>query len=145
EKWKKLHAKPQSPPVDYERLLAALQIPNQPKTYQKRLVIRYGATIKTVEVDNVAYFFTQEKVTFLTTFEQKKLPIDNTLDELEHLLDPAQFFRINRQFIINVKAIGSMYTHSKSRVKIDLAPASEIETIVSTERSAAFKNWLTGK
>ncbi|KAA9338920.1 LytR/AlgR family response regulator transcription factor [Adhaeribacter soli] len=144
EKWKKLQTPAQKPAIDYQQLLQALQ-PNLPKTFQKRLVIRYGANIKTVEVADIAYFFTQEKITFLNTFENKKLPVDNTLDELEDVLDPAQFFRINRQFIINVKAIGSMYSYSKSRVKIELNPPSDIETIVSTERSSSFKSWLTGK
>jgi two-component system response regulator LytT len=144
EKWKKLRNQNQPVVPDLQKLLQALQ-PNQPKTYQKRLVIRYGPHIKTVEVAEVAYFFTQEKVTFLNTFGNKKLPVDNTLDELEDVLDPAVFFRINRQFIINVKAIGSMCSYSKSRVKIELDPPSEIETIVSTERSSTFKNWLTGK
>ncbi len=143
EKWKKLHAQPKVPVIDYNQLLKALK-PVQ-NNFQKRMVIRYGPHIKTVEVDDVAYFFTQEKVAFLCTFEGKKLPVDATLDELEHLLDPAVFFRINRQFIINVKAIGSMISYSKSRVKVELNPPSEIETIVSTERSATFKNWLTGK
>ena len=142
EKWKKLRPQP-GPALDYQQLINALK-PAQP-TYQKRLVIRYGPHIKTVEVADVAYFLTQEKITFLNTFGNKKLPVDFTLDELENMLDPAIFFRINRQFIINVNAIGNMTSYSKSRVKIDLNPPSEIETIVSTERSATFKNWLTGK
>lgn len=143
QKYKKLHQQNNAPALDYQKLLAALK-PAQP-SYQKRLVIRYGPHIKTVEVAEIAYFFTQEKVTFLCTFEGKKLPVDFTLDELETSLEPAHFFRINRQFIINVKAIGSMFSYSKSRVKIELNPATDIETIVSTERAAAFKNWLTGK
>ena len=142
EKWKKLRPQP-GPALDYQQLINALK-PAQP-THQKRLVIRYGPHIKTVEVADVAYFLTQEKITFLNTFGNKKLPVDFTLDELENMLDPAIFFRINRQFIINVSAIGNMTSYSKSRVKIDLNPPSEIETIVSTERSATFKNWLTGK
>ena len=143
EKWKKLNGQNKPPVLDYQQLLNALKPAQQ--TYQKRLVIRYGPHIKTVEIADVAYFFTQEKVTFLNSFANKKLPVDATLDELEAVLDPAVFFRINRQFIINVKAIGNMTSYSKSRVKIELNPASEIETIVSAERSATFKNWLTGK
>ncbi|MFC5269740.1 LytR/AlgR family response regulator transcription factor [Adhaeribacter terreus] len=143
EKWKRLRSQNTNPVIDYQQLLQALKPAQQ--HFQKRLVIRYGPHIKTVEVADVAYFFTQEKVTFLCTFEGKKLPVDSTLDEQEKELDPTVFFRINRQFIINVKAIGNMLSYSKSRVKIELNPPSEIETIVSTERSATFKNWLTGK
>lgn len=58
------------------------------------------------------------------------------------MLDPEQFFRINRQFIISIRAIGEMRTYSKSRVHIKLIPPVQSETIVSVERSAAFKQWL---
>jgi DNA-binding LytR/AlgR family response regulator len=60
------------------------------------------------------------------------------------MIDPEIFFRINRQFIVNVKAINRMVSYSKSRVKLELQPPTEIETIVSTERSPNFKTWLTG-
>ena len=119
--------------------------PNSKSAYQKRLVIKFGQHLKTVEIADVAYFYTQERVTHLCTFEGKRWPIDQNLDEVEAILDPAQFFRINRQFIINIKAIDAMYSYSKARVKIDLNPASTYETIVSAERAAAFKQWLVGK
>ncbi|MCB0847933.1 MAG: LytTR family transcriptional regulator DNA-binding domain-containing protein, partial [Bacteroidetes bacterium] len=64
------------------------------------------------------------------------------LGKLEALLDPEQFFRINRQFIIGFDSISSMFSYSKSRVKIELEPASDIEAIVSIEKSRDFKDWL---
>lgn len=142
-KYRQLHRTGTPPSIDYSQLLAALNPKQQGQ--QKRLVIRYGQTIKTVEIADAAYFYTEEKVTHVCTFDNKRLPIDHNLDELESILDPARFFRINRQFIISVNAIDSMYSYSKSRVKISLNPPSEIETIVSTERSGDFKEWLLGK
>ncbi|MBP7166821.1 MAG: LytTR family transcriptional regulator DNA-binding domain-containing protein, partial [Bacteroidia bacterium] len=71
-------------------------------------------------------------------------PIDYNLDELETMLDPDQFFRINRQFIINISSIDKMLAWSKSRVKVVLKPPTTEDTIVSTERSPNFKDWLTG-
>jgi DNA-binding LytR/AlgR family response regulator len=112
--------------------------------FKKRILIRFGDVIKAVEVNDVAYFYTESKINFLTTFSNLNYPIDQNLDQLEAILDPAIFFRINRQFIVNVNAILKMVSYSKSRVKLDLKPATEIETIVSTERSPNFKNWLTG-
>lgn len=147
EKFKKNHHKPQaqaSPGIDYAKLLEVLQPQVQPN-FQKRLVIRFGQHLKTVEIANVAYFYTQDRVTHLCTFDGKHLPIDQNLDEVESLHDPAQFFRINRQFIINIAAIDAMYSYSKARVKIELNPKASQETIVSTERAAAFKQWLVGK
>ena len=118
---------------------------NQDKEFQKRIVIRYGDTIKMIEIADIAYFYTEEKINFLCTHSDTRMPIDQNLDELEEILDPKIYFRINRQFIINISAIEKMLTWSKSRVKIILKPASEHETIVSTERSSHFKDWLIGK
>ncbi len=64
------------------------------------------------------------------------------LDTLERNIDPEKYFRINRQFIVGIDSIEQMFSFSKSRVKIKLKPAIDIETIVSTERSPAFKEWL---
>jgi len=144
EKFRKQQSKT-TPGLDYAKLLEVLHPTKEPVTYQKRLVIRYGPHLKTVEIEAIAYFYTQEKVTHLCTFENKRLPVDMTLDEVEAILDPAVFFRINRQFIINVAAIDAMFSYSKSRVKIELKPTCNQETIVSTERAPEFKEWLTGK
>jgi two-component system LytT family response regulator len=129
--------------VDYETILQAIN--DKRKTYQKRIIVRFADIIKAVETDDVAYFFTHEKIDYLRTFSGLNYGIDFHLDELEEILTPEKFFRINRQFIINVKAIDKMFSVSKSRVKLTLTPSCEHETIVSTERSPEFKKWLTGK
>ncbi len=114
------------------------------KEFQKRMVIRFGDTIKMVDIPDVAYFYTEDKINYLCTSGNLRYPIDHNLDELEHLLDPAIFFRINRQFIINIHAIDKMLAWSKSRVKVLLKPSTTEDTIVSTERSPYFKDWLIG-
>jgi two-component system LytT family response regulator len=139
KKWKRL--KGQAPP-DYRQLLESLPVSG---TFQKRLLIKIGQSIRAVEVTDIAYFFTHDKIVTLVTFENRKYPTDYTLDELEEILDPKQFYRINRQFIINNSAIREMYVISKSRVKLILHPPSDMDTAVSAERSAMFKKWLTGK
>ncbi|MEO8147065.1 MAG: LytTR family DNA-binding domain-containing protein [Bacteroidia bacterium] len=141
EKYKQHHLK-QSPAANYSKLLELLN-PGH-KTYQQRIIIRYGENIKAVPVDHVAYFYTEEKYNFLTTLDKISYPIDMNLDEVESIINPKTFFRINRQFIININAIEKMTAYSKSRVKLALNPPSPIETIVSTERSPNFKFWLTG-
>jgi len=60
------------------------------------------------------------------------------------MLDPEKYYRINRQIIIHINAIGEMYAYSKSRVRIELVPPCDFETIASTERSGSFKKWLSG-
>lgn len=129
-----------SPALDIESLLKIYS--TQTKEYKKRFVVRYGEHIKTISTEEIAYFYTEDKINFLTTYENRRFPIDFNLDALEGILNPSVFFRINRQFIISIHAITEMFAYSKSRVLIKLKPTCRHETIVSTERSADFKHWL---
>ncbi|MEY3398845.1 MAG: hypothetical protein RL220_1439 [Bacteroidota bacterium] len=127
--------------IDYTRLAQA--IIREEQRYDRRYLIRYGDQIRTVQSDEIAYIYTMHKAVFLVMFGGKEYPMDKTMDELEKELDPRKFFRINRQFIVNLKSITSMHTASKSRVQLDLNPPFKgDEVIVSTERSPLFKDWL---
>lgn len=139
--WNQQQAAPQP---DWTSLLAGVQSGNNRKSYQKRLVIRYGQQIKALEIKDAAFFYIESKVTILNTFDGKEYPVDQNLEELQHILDPAVFFRINRKMIINIGAISKMSAHSKSRVRLVLSPGFTEEVIVSSERSPVFKEWLKG-
>ena len=138
EKFRKLNKKTAA--LDIDSLLRAY-VP-QPATYKQRFVVRYGEHIRTITTAEIAYFYTEDKVNFLATFEGRRFAIDLNLDHLDTVLDPQQFFRINRQFIISISSIAEMFAHTKSRVLIKLKPPSKHETIVSAERAADFKMWL---
>ena len=136
--------KPGISEIDYSKLARAIL--EEEQKYQRRYLIRYGDQIRTVQSDEIAYFYTTQKSVFLVTFAGKMLPFDKSLDALEQELDPKKFFRINRQFIINMKSIGHMHSVSKSRVQLELQPAyKEGDVIVSTEKSPLFKAWLGDK
>ncbi|MBK8556116.1 MAG: response regulator transcription factor [Lewinellaceae bacterium] len=131
-----------------EKIAAMLHLlqSSRPENYLRRMLIRLGNSIKLVDVNDATYFYTQNKINFLVLLDSgKRLPVDYPLDKLETLLDPEKFFRINRQMIIQLKAIKEMYPFSKSRIKLDLEPPIDLDTIVSTERSAHFKKWLIGE
>ena len=138
-KFKKLSASKDVQPVDLNKML---EVFNTPKDYKTRFIVRYGEHIKTIKIEEVAYFYTEDKINFLTTKEGRRFTVDYNLDNLDNMLDPKTFFRINRQFIISIHAISEMFTYTKSRVLIKLNPPSKHETIVSTERSGDFKLWL---
>jgi two-component system, LytTR family, response regulator LytT len=125
-----------------QNLIEALQKTPQ---YKQRFVLRIGEHMKIIEVPDIAYFYTEHKANFIVTKDGKRYLADNTLDQLEEMLDPKSFFRINRQFIISYASIAEMFTYSKSRVLVKLNPSSKLHTIVSTERSATFKAWLSGE
>ncbi len=127
--------------MNYQALANSLQSDK----YNFRFLIRFGQNIKVVEFRDAAYFYTEDKITFIVTKEGKRYPVEPSLEKLEEMADPRAFFRINRQFIINIESIKEMYAYSKSRVKLKLDPPTDKETIVSTERSPVFKKWLVGK
>jgi len=126
---------------DYKEIVTRL-LSKQPA--DKRFLIRMGQSLRLVHQQDIAYFYTSDKITFMMTREGRKYPMDYTLENLEVMIDPAKFFRINRQYIIHIDAIQQMHAHTKARVRIDLLPGAHEEVIVSTEKSPLFKKWLEG-
>lgn len=139
-KFKSLTPATTFPSIDINKLLQSLQ--PAAIEYKKRFVVRYGEHIKTINIEEVVYFYTEDKATFLCTKDARRFVVDFNLDALDSILDPKVFFRINRQYIISIHSIAEMFSYSKSRVLIKLNPPAKNETIVSTERSADFKHWL---
>jgi DNA-binding LytR/AlgR family response regulator len=142
-KWKRMTNMQASPAIDYTLIAQMLGV--KKPDFLKRLVIRFGDVIKAIEVKDVAYFYTDEKIVYATMADGKNYPVDFTLDQLEKKLDSERFFRINRKFLISYESIARMISYSKSRVKITLVPDTDLEVISSTERSGDFKDWLAGK
>lgn len=128
--------------IDFETLSSIYN--GEKPDYKKRFLISIGEKLKKVEVTDIAYFYAMDKSVFCRTFKNKALPIDHSLDTLEDLLDPANFFRINRKYIVNMDAIEQMIAWSRSRIKLELAPSiqDEEEAIVSISRSSDFKKWM---
>jgi two-component system response regulator LytT len=127
--------------VDYDRI--ARDILQNTGQYQKRLLIRYGQKIAIVDISDVAYFFAESKDTIICTFDKRHYPADQNLEQLHNILSPEEFFRVNRKILVNVKAITSMTSYSRSRIKLHLDPPFDEDVIVSTDRTPGFKNWLT--
>ena len=142
QKFKKLYGSKTGGNLQVEELLKLLQ--QNKKEYKQRFAVRYGEHLKTINTEDAAYFYTENKASFLVTKDNHRYIVDFNMDELETELDPAWFFRINRQFIISIGSIAEMLTWSKARVFIKLNPPSKLETIVSSERAADFKKWLDG-
>jgi len=140
EKFRKLHFK-QPAPFDIQKLLSSIQQKNE---YKERFVIKFGEHMRTIQTADIAYIASENRISFAVLRDGKRYALDLNMDQLEEVLNPKQFFRINRQFIICYDAIVEMHTYTKSRVLIKLHPPTKEETVVSTERSAAFKAWLAG-
>lgn len=127
--------------IDYAEILKAVQQPA--KKYKDRFIIKLGDTIKSLLVADIAYFFTENKTNFVCTNDGRRFPVDFNLDQIEEMLNPAIFFRINRQFIIGHHAIEEMKAHTRSRINVKLCPPTRLDTIVAIDRAHDFRNWLS--
>jgi len=112
------------------------------RKFKRRLSIKVGAHIKIITTDAIECFFSENKATYCFTNEKRSFLLDNSLEIWDDQLDPEQFFRVNRTFIVNINAIKDIVSYSNSRLKLILNSYSETEIIVSREKVKDFKNWL---
>jgi len=124
-------------PAQIEQLLRL----NKPE-YKSRFVTTIGDRIKHIGVEQVAYFFADDNTVYLVTGDKKKFIINYTLDQLENLLDPRHFFRINRKYIAKITAIGDVNKYFNSRLKVSLVPPVEDEILISRVRVPDFLSWM---
>jgi DNA-binding LytR/AlgR family response regulator len=139
---------PVVPGLDAATLAALVQQLRQPvptASYKAQFVVRVGEHLKVVPVEQVAYFFSLEKTTLLQSTDGRKYVVDYTMEQLESLLDPVQFFRLNRAYLAQQAAIHDIIHYTNSRLQTILKPAppeSEGPILVSREKVSVFKNWL---
>jgi DNA-binding LytR/AlgR family response regulator len=112
------------------------------RQYKTRFVIKVGEHLKSIEVNDILYFFSFEKATFAKISDGRKHILDFTLEQLEEVLNPQLFFRINRKYIVSAESIQDMVSYSNSRLKLVLKGSDELDIIVSRERVQEFKDWL---
>lgn len=114
-----------------------------PKTKRNRLIVKKGVEYQSVLLEDVAYFFTEHKITFLVTRQEKKFMLDQNLKELEDELDTKIFYRANRKYIVNINCIRSYKTFEKVKLIVELTlPLSE-DIIISQENASDFKKWMS--
>ena len=112
-----------------------------PLQFKSRFLIKTGIHFKSISVNDIESFYILGKSTFLMTKKGKSLDIDYSLDQLEKMVNPEEFFRANRNFLININLIKDMIGYSGSRIKLRMEYGSYEESIIiSRERVIAFKN-----
>ena len=127
--------------LDFEMIKKMLVNPID-REYKKRFTIKMGQQLKMINIEEVECFFSENKGTYLHTFDNRDYLLDNTLEQLETELNPEDFYRVSRKFIIPMKAIKEIQLYSNSRLKVILPTYKEDEVIVSREKVGDFKTWL---
>ncbi|HPE55130.1 MAG TPA: LytTR family DNA-binding domain-containing protein [Bacteroidales bacterium] len=112
------------------------------KEFKQRFVIKVGEHIKSVRVEDILYFYSMEKATFLLSNNNHNYVIDYSLEQVEEMVDPGLFFRINRKYLVNIDSIEDIISYSNSRLKLELKNSKDHDAIVAREKVSAFKKWL---
>jgi DNA-binding LytR/AlgR family response regulator len=126
-----------------ESLLDTLRLGTE-KKYKTRFLVKQQDQLIPVSQEQMAYFFTSNEMVCLVCTDGKQFLVDYTLEELEKLLDPALFFRLNRQFIASMPSIARIHTYFNGKLKLELNPQALQEVLVSREKAAFFKEWVEG-
>lgn len=128
---------------DIEAVRDALYTKNT--TYKKRFVVKYGDRFSIINTEQIAYFFVEDKSTYLVTTENRRYILDLSLDMISDVVDPEKFFRISRHCTLSIDAITGISKHPSNRLKVMISPKPEFEVFVSRSRTADFMEWIEGK
>lgn len=115
-----------------------------PEKYKRRFLIRINEKLIPLGVEDVAYFFVDSNITFIKTWDDKRYIVEHSLTELQALLDPAEFFRINRAHLIRFKSLTGITVHHSGRLRLTLVPPFREEVFVSRDKVPDFKRWIGG-
>ena len=131
-----------SDPLNVENLVKELQQKLQPKEFRKRFLVKHAQKLVSVDVEEIAYFYSDGRLNFFKTLDNKKFVVDYTMDELEDMLDPNKYFRISRSFYVSIDAVEKIDDYFGNRLMLQLKPAVDKEAVVSREKVSEFKKWM---
>jgi DNA-binding LytR/AlgR family response regulator len=112
-------------------------------SYKNNFLVRVGKKLLPLRTSEIAYFYSEENICYITSYEPKKFLSNYTLFELEEMLDPKMFFRVNRQYIVNRDMISHLESYVNGQVKLHFKNDITESTIISREKTPLIKNWLS--
>lgn len=127
---------------DFEDLTNALATIQ--KNYKSRFMVKIGEKLRSFKAEDISIFYADGRDVFILLKDGKQYIIDYKMEELQDLLNPEQFYRISRSFIVNINSISDVLIHSNSRLKVILSQSFERELVVSREKVSSFKDWFNG-
>lgn len=118
---------------------------SETREYRERYSVVVGQKLKSIEVKEIAYFFSNSGITFIVSTSGNQFSMDISLENLMEELDPKYFFRINRQYLVHMQSLANIHIFPKSRLKLELKPSTREDVFVSIDRVTEFKKWIDGK
>ena len=130
-----------APALNIEQLITELNR-KQSKAWRSRFLVKQGQKLVSVETNDIAYLYAEGRLSYMVTWSKQKYVLDYTIEELEQMLDPQQFYRANRGFIIQVKSVAQIHNYFNGKLKLELQPVTDKEVLVSREKATEFKEWM---
>jgi len=124
---------------NYQSLADFLQ---RPSSKRKRFLVKRGIEFQSIRSEDIAYFFSEHKISFLVDRSANKFIMDLPLAELEGEVDKEEFFRVNRKYLVSMNAISKFRPYEKGKIMIELFPPVKEEVIISQETAPAFRQWM---
>jgi len=118
------------------------KIKDSDKTYRSRILIQKSDSYTVVPTEKIAWFMAEHKEVILVDNQNNRHFVNSSLEKLENELDPAKFFRINRQYLVSINAISNIHNYFNYKLKVEFTPKTDDEVIVGRKKVSSFKNWL---
>lgn len=126
--------------IDFSELASLIK--GEKTEYRKRFLIQSNESFFHLPVEDIALFYSMQGITFAVTFEKREYPVNFSLESLKEQLNPDIFFKINRQFIVNIDAIKRVHSYFNGKLKLEIKPSHTEDIIVGKDKAAAFKRWM---
>ncbi|WP_281612675.1 LytTR family DNA-binding domain-containing protein [Flammeovirga sp. SubArs3] len=138
--YNKKYIQEQNSNIDFAELASLIK--GEKTEYRKRFLIHSNESFFHLSVEDIALFYSMRGVTFAVTFEKREYPVNFSLENLKDHLQPDNFFKLNRQFIVNIDAIKRVHAYFNGKLKIEMQPSHSEEIIIGKDKAASFKRWL---
>lgn len=112
------------------------------RNYRERFLVKFGNAFTYIQAQEMRFCYAEDSLVFTRLADGKKYSLDHTLEQLEQLLNPTHFFRINRKILLHIDAVDKIHPYFNNRLKLELQPSPGFEIVVSRERVQDFKNWI---
>jgi two-component system, LytTR family, response regulator LytT len=126
--------------IDFKELASLIK--SEKTDYRKRFLIQSNESFFHLPVEEIALFYSMQGITFAVTFEKREYPVNFSLESLKEQLHPDNFFKINRQFIVNIDAIKRVHSYFNGKLKLEIKPSHAENVIIGKDKVASFKRWM---
>jgi two-component system response regulator LytT len=138
--YNKQYIQEQNSNIDFKELASLIK--SEKPNYRKRFLIQSNESFFHLPVEDIALFYSMQGITFAVTFEKREYPVNFSLGNLKDQLQPDNFFKINRQFIVNIDAIKRVHSYFNGKLKLEIKPSHAEDVIIGKDKAASFKRWM---